>query len=120
MTKVNVLDNLPPDADEEAFVRWWMTTHHAANIAGPDTISTDSYRVIGMAGVGAEHPASSNPPYRFMTMSNWESDEAFDEAWNIPEEQARLIPAFAKITEALPPISEELETYRRDGTAKAQ
>jgi hypothetical protein len=113
MVKVTVLYNLPPGTDEEEFVRWRMTTHHAANIARPDTICSDFYRVIGTAGVGETHPASSRAPYRFITESYWESYEAFEAAWNNPGEQARLIPAFAKISDALPLISEEMQTYRR-------
>ena len=113
MIKVTVLYNLPPGTDEEEFIRWRTTTHHAANVAKPEVIASDFYRVIGVAGVGPDRPATSNAPYRFITESYWESYEAFDAAWNDPAEQARLVPAFAKISDALPLISEEIQTYRR-------
>lgn len=111
MAKVTVLYNLQPGSDEEEFVKWRTTTHHAANIARPDVIPSDFYRIIGLAGVGDIHPASDKAPYRFITESRWENFEAFNAAWNNPEEQSRLIPAFAKISDTLALISEEMQTY---------
>ncbi len=68
MIKVTVLYNLPPGTDEEEFVRWRTTQHHAANIARPGVIRADFYRVLGTPMVGPEQPASDRAPYRFVTM----------------------------------------------------
>jgi hypothetical protein len=109
--KVTVLYNLPPDADEREFVRWRTTEHHAANIARPGVIRADFYRVLGTPMVGPTRPASDEPPYRFITESWWATYDSFVASWNDPEEQARLVPAVAKISDALFLISEELQTY---------
>jgi hypothetical protein len=45
-------------------------------------------------------------------------EEAFEAAWNSPEEHSRLNLAFSKICDAFPPITGEMQTYRR-GDAEA-
>jgi hypothetical protein len=112
--KVTVLYNLPPGTDEEEFLRWRTTTHHKANIARPGVVKSDFYRVIGTPLVGPERPASENPPYRFVTEAYYESLESFTSSWNDPDEQARLVPAVAKIADALFLVSEEIQSYVRD------
>lgn len=111
MVKVTVLYNLPPGADEEAFVRWRTTEHHAANIARPGVVRADFCRVIGTPAVGPERPASDRPPYRFVTESWWPTYDAFLASWNDPAEQARLVPAVARIADALFLVSEELQSF---------
>jgi hypothetical protein len=119
MVKVTVLYNLPPGTDEAAFVRWRTTQHHQANVARPGVIRSDFYRVIGTPIVGPERPASDQPPFRFITESWWPSYDAFLASWNDPAEQARLVPAFARIADAVALVSEEVQTYEAasDGTA---
>jgi uncharacterized protein (TIGR02118 family) len=113
MIKVTVLYNLPPGTDEAEFVRWRTTTHHAANVARPGVIRSDFYTIVGTPLVGPERPAADSAPYRFMTESYFESLDAFRAAWEDPAEQARLVPAVAKITDALFLLSEEVQTYVR-------
>lgn len=115
MVKVTVLYNLPPDTDEGEFLKWRMTTHHQANVASPGVIRSDFYRVLGTPMVGDERPASSIPPFRFITEAYYESEASFRKAWNAPEEQARLVPAVAKIADAVFLISEELQSDRSPG-----
>jgi hypothetical protein len=110
MIKVTVLYNLPPGTDEAEFVQWRMTTHHTPNTTRPEVLRSDFYRTLGTARVGDLHPAGA-APWRFMTESWWQDYETFDAAWNDPSEQARLIPAVAKISDAIFLISEELQTY---------
>jgi hypothetical protein len=114
MIKVTVLYNLPAGTDEEEFLRWRMTTHHEANIARSGVVRSDFYRVIGTPLLGPDRPASSSTPYRFMTEAYYESLEAFEASWNAPEEQARLMPAITKISDAVFLVSEELQTFIRD------
>lgn len=116
MVKVTVLYNLPPGTDEEEFLRWRTTTHHTANIARPGVIRSDFYKVVGTAAVGPERPATDTAPYRFITESYYESLAAFRAAWESPAEQARLVPAVAKIADALFLVSEEVQTYIKPDT----
>jgi hypothetical protein len=46
-----------------------------------------------------------------VTESWWPSHEAFLASWNDPEEQARLVPAVARIADALFLVSEEIQSY---------
>jgi hypothetical protein len=111
MIKVTVLYNLPPGTDEEEFLRWRTTSHHAANVARPGVVRTDFYKVVGTPLVGPERPASDAAPYRFITESYYESLASFRASWEDPVEQARLVPAVAKIADALFLVSEEVQTY---------
>lgn len=111
MVKVTVLYNLPPGTDEEEFLEWRMTAHHKANIARPGVMKSDFFRVTGTPRIGAERPESSDAPYRFMTEAYYESETSFLESWNDPDEQARLVPAVAKIADSLFLISEELQSW---------
>jgi hypothetical protein len=117
--KVTVLYNLPPETDEAEFVHWRTTQHHQANVARPGVIRSEFYRVVGTPAVGPERPAADRAPYRFVTESWWESYEAFAASWNDPAEQARLVPAVARIADALFLVSEELQTYVRGADDRA-
>jgi hypothetical protein len=117
--KVTVLYNLPPGTDEAAFLRWRTTEHHAANIARPGVSRADFYRVLGQPAVGPVRPATDAAPYRFVTESYWDDLAAFEASWYDPEEQARLVPAVAKISDALFLVSEELQTYLADQSGYA-
>lgn len=113
MIKITVLYNLPADTNEDEFVQWRTTHHHAANIARPGVIRADFYRVIGMPMIGEARPASDTAPYRFVTESYWNSYDEFIASWNDPAEQVRLVPAVAKIADALFLVSEEIQTFIR-------
>ena len=114
MVKVTVLYNLPPGADEDEFVRWRTTEHHASNIALPGVVRAEFSRVLGKPRIGDDHPSTTTAPYRFVTESWWESYESFLASWERPEEQARLVPAVAKIADALFLVSEVLQAYEPD------
>ncbi len=111
MIKVTVLYNLPPGTDEEEFVRWRTTTHHTANIARPGVVRADFYKVVGTPMIGPRRPASDRAPYRFLTEAYYDSLDEFLASWDAPDEQARLVPAVAKIADALFLVSEEVQTY---------
>lgn len=111
MIKVTVLYNLPPGTDEQEFVRWRTTQHHTANIARPGVVRADFYRVLGTPQLPPDRPSRSAAPYRFITESYWPDYESFQASWDDPAEQARLLPAIAKISDALFMVSEEVQTY---------
>ena len=111
MIKITVLYNLPPGTDEDEFIRWRTTSHHEANIARPGVIRSDFYRITGTPLLGPDRPASTTAPYRFITESYYEDYETFERSWNDPDEQARLLPAVAKITDSIFLVSEEFQTF---------
>lgn len=114
MVKVTVLYNLPPGTDEGAFLKWRMGEHNASNAKTPGVVRGDFYRVSGTAMVGPDRPASAQAPWRFITEAYYESIESFEASWNSAEEQARLIPAFTKIADAVVLVSEELQSHSQD------
>lgn len=59
MVKLTVMYNLPPGADEAAFIEWRRTTHQASNAARPGVIRTDFYV--------AEDTELGPPRFRFIT-----------------------------------------------------
>ena len=116
MVKVTVLYNLPPGSDEAAFLRWRTGEHHAANVARPGVIRSDFYAVVGTPLLGPDRPAGA-APYRFVTEAYYPDRETYRAAWEDPEEQARLLPAIAKIADALFLVSEEVQTWVKGGAA---
>ncbi|RIK46981.1 MAG: hypothetical protein DCC58_01430 [Chloroflexi bacterium] len=117
MIKVTVLYNLPEGTDEAEFVRWRTTEHNRANMARPGVLKGDFYRAVGQAGVGTSHQRSDASPWRFMTEAYYPDRETFEAAWYAPEEQERLVPAVAKIRDAMFIISEELQTTEGVGAS---
>jgi hypothetical protein len=111
MIKVTVLYNLPAGTDEEEFLRWRTTTHQQSNISQPGVLKTDFYKIVGQPMIGPSQPATSTAPYRFMTEAYWPDRDSFESAWNDPEQQAELVPAVAKITDALFLVSEEVLSH---------
>lgn len=118
MYKVTVIYNLPPGADEDEFIQWRTTVHHAANIKRPHVLSSDFYKIVGTPPVGAERPGSDTAPYRFMTESWYNTLEEFRSDWENEAEQARLVTAFTKIADPLVLISEEVQTYTKTDAAE--
>lgn len=111
MVKVTVLYNLPPGTDEEEFLAWRMGTHHQQNIERPGVVRSDFCRIVGTPMVGRERPARDTAPWRLMTEAWYESMASFEASWNDPDEQARLVPAFARIADAVVLVSEELQSH---------
>ena len=111
MIKVTVLYNLPPGTDEAQFLRWRTGEHHQANVARPGVARSDFYRVIGTPLLGPDRPASDRTPFRFVTESYCPDLASFRASWEDPTEQARLLPAVARIADALFLVSEELQSF---------
>ena len=111
MIKVTVLYNLPPGTDEAEFLAWRTTTHHANNIARPGVIRSDFYQIAGTPLLGPERPAADRSPYRFMTEVYYPDRDTYLAAWNDPAEQATLLPAVAKIADAMFLVSEEVQSW---------
>lgn len=114
MVKVTVLYNLPDGVDEDEFLAWRMGDHNSANVKTPGVLKGDFYRIVGTAMVGPDRPATDRGPWRFVTEAYYASIESFEASWNAPEEQARLIPAFARIADAVVLVSEELQSHQAE------
>jgi hypothetical protein len=102
MIRLTVLYNLPPGADEEAFLEWRLTEHQEANASTPGVIRTDFARIDGA------YPDSVQAPYRFMTTADWPDRETFAKVFYAAEFQATLQENIKKIHEPLFLISEIL------------
>ena len=102
MIRLTVLYNLPPGTDEEAFLKWRLTEHQAANASIPGVIRTDFARI--------DHawPPGTSPRHRFMTIAEWPDRESFEEGFYHPAIQAGLQEDVKKITDAVFMISEIL------------
>ena len=75
MTRLTVLYNLPPGADEDEFLRWRLGEHQASNAGMPGVTYTDFARIDGA------WPDDEEAPYRFMTIAEWNTREEFEAAF---------------------------------------
>jgi hypothetical protein len=115
MVTVTVLYNLPPGADEEAYLAWRLGPHQAGNVSRPNLVRTSFYRVTGKPRVGEGHPETPDAPYRFITETYFPDEAAFRAAWLEEQEQARIVAGCERITDALFLFSEELAWWERPG-----
>ncbi|MBL8131712.1 MAG: hypothetical protein JNL42_07620 [Anaerolineae bacterium] len=108
MIRLTVLYNLPPGSDEDAFLRWRLTDHQAANAGIEGVIRTD------FARLERRFPADLPLPYRFMTTADWPDRESFEKGFYDPQVQADLTENLTKIADPLFLISEILTETRND------
>jgi hypothetical protein len=108
MIRLIVLYNLPPDADEEAFLNWRLTEHQAANASMPGVVHTDFSRIYD--AWTAENPDVQSP-YRFMTIADWPDRASFEAVFYDPEFQVRLKESLKKIADPIFLISEVLISF---------
>jgi hypothetical protein len=85
MIRLTILYNLPPDADEDEFLRWRLAEGQEANAGAPGVICTDFARTIGA------WPPGTEPRYRFMTTADWPDWESFNAGFYLPEVQSSLL-----------------------------
>lgn len=104
MTRLTVLYNLPPGADEAEYLNWRLTEHQASNASMPDVVHTDFGRIEGA------WPKGQPAPYRFMTTADWPTREAFEAAFYAPELQEALRENLKKLADPVFLISEILAT----------
>src|SRR5262245_47339130 len=107
MIRLIVLYNLPPDSDEDEFLRWRLTDHQNANASMPGVLRTDFARV-DEAWAQKLGPHTVSPPYRFMTTADWPDRESFEKAFYDPAMQADLQENLKKIANPVFLIAEIL------------
>jgi quinol monooxygenase YgiN len=84
MVRLTVLYNLPPGADEEAFLAWRLGEHQQNNASRPGVLRTD------FAVVESAWPRGAKPRHRFVTIAEWPDREAFEASFYDPEALARF------------------------------
>jgi hypothetical protein len=102
MIRLTVLYNLPPEANEEEFLRWRLGEHQASNASMPGVIRTDFARI--------DHawPPGTPPQHRFMTIAEWPDRESFEKGFYDAEIQAKMKEDVKRITDTMIFVTEIL------------
>jgi hypothetical protein len=101
MIRLTVLYNLPPDQDEDEFLKWRLGEHQSANMSMQGVVASEFHRVLGDAAGGV-------PTYRFLTTVDWPDRESFEKGFYDSQVQAGLIENMEKISDQLFLVSEHL------------
>jgi hypothetical protein len=107
MIRLTILYNLPPDADEAAFLEWRLGEHQASNVGMPGVVQGD------FARISAGWPNDVTPAYRFMTTVDWPDWESFRADFYDPGAQAKLKEDVQRIRDAIFLVSEILVSDRK-------
>jgi hypothetical protein len=99
MIRLTVLYNLPPDQDEEEFLKWRLGEHQSANMSIEGVVASEFHKVLGDA-------AGAAPAYRFLTTLDWPDRESFEKGFYDPRVQAELEENLMKISDPLFIVSE--------------
>ena len=99
MIRLTVLYNLPPDQDEDEFLRWRLGEHQSANMSIEGVVASQFHKVLGDA-------AGAAPAYRFLTTLDWPDRESFEKGFYDPQVQAELEENLQKISDPLFIVSE--------------
>jgi hypothetical protein len=99
MIRLTVLYNLPPDQDEDEFLKWRLGEHQSANMSIEGVVASEFHKVLGDA-------AGAAPAYRFLTTLDWPDRESFEKGFYDPRVQAELEENLMKISDPLFIVSE--------------
>jgi hypothetical protein len=99
MIRLTVLYNLPPDQDEEEFLKWRLGEHQSANMSIEGVVASEFHKVLGDA-------AGAAPAYRFLTTLDWPDRESFEKGFYDPRVQVELEENLMKISDPLFIVSE--------------
>ena len=99
MIRLTVLYNLPPDQDEDEFLRWRLGEHQSANMSIEGVVASQFHKVLSDA-------AGAAPAYRFLTTLDWPDRESFEKGFYDPQVQAELEENLQKISDPLFIVSE--------------
>jgi hypothetical protein len=108
MIRLTVLYNLPPNSDEEEFLKWRLTDHQEANASLSGTIGTDFSRFL------EQWPSSTPSPYRFMTNIDWPDMSSFRQSFLDPQVQKNLKQDLDKMADPIFLISEVLIDQKKE------
>ena len=114
MIRLLVIYNLPPGSDEEEFLRWRLGEHQESNASMPGVLRTDFARITEAPVPGAPAPPEGSPPWRFMTIAEWDTREEFESSFYNSALQAELEENVGRIADAVFLVTEVLtETDNR-------
>jgi hypothetical protein len=99
MIRLTVLYNLPPDQDEDEFLKWRLGEHQSANMSIEGVVASEFHKVLGDA-------AGAAPAYRFLTTLDWPDRESFEQGFYDPRVQAELKENLEKISDPVFLVSE--------------
>jgi hypothetical protein len=99
MIRLTVLYNLPPDQDEDEFLKWRLGEHQSANMSIEGVVASEVHKVLDGA-------AGAAPAYRFLTTLDWPDRESFERGFYEPLVQAELEENLQKISDPLFIVSE--------------
>jgi hypothetical protein len=99
MIRLTVLYNLPPDQDEDEFLKWRVGEHQSANMSIEGVVASEFHRVLDGA-------AGAAPAYRFLTTLDWPDRESFEKGFYDPRVQAELKENLEKISDPVFLVSE--------------
>ena len=99
MIRLTVLYNLPPDQDEDEFLKWRVGEHQSANMSIEGVVASEFHKVLDGA-------AGAAPAYRFLTTLDWPDRESFEKGFYDPRVQAELKENLEKISDPVFLVSE--------------
>ncbi len=99
MIRLTVLYNLPPDQDEDEFLKWRLGEHQSANMSIEGVVASEFHKVLGDA-------AGTAPAYRFLTTLDWPDRDSFEKGFYDPRVQAELKENLEKISDPVFLVSE--------------
>ncbi len=113
MIRLTVLYNLPPGSDEQAFLRWRLGEHQESNASMPGVLRTD-FGQVTESPLPGQGRAPNALPFRYMTVAEWDTREAFESSFYEEGLQAELADNVEKISDAVFLVTEILtETDNR-------
>jgi hypothetical protein len=108
MIRLTVMYNLPPDTNEQDFLKWRLNDHQKANDSLSGTIATDFSRFL------EQWPSESPPPYRFITNIDWPDMESFEKGFLDHQIQANLKEDMKRMADPIFLISEVLIDRKKE------
>jgi hypothetical protein len=112
MIRLTVLYNLPPEGDEDEFLKWRKNEHQSTNMAMEGVVASQFHRILEDGG--------TKPAYRFMTTVDWPDRESFERGFRDPQVQAGLEENLKKISDPLFLVSECLVEEQSDVSGRTQ
>ena len=117
MIRLTVFYNLPPGSDEDEFLRRRQGERRDPVASVPGVLRAD-FGLVTEAPLPGQGRAPNAPPFRFMTVAEWDTREEFDSSFYDEGLQAQLSGIVNKTSEVLFLVTEILtETDKRKETS---